>query len=195
VAGVLALVLVGAVAYKVLAGVHMPARPDTSLGTTDAAAPFAGSSLGPAPDISKMTPEERFVRLNDRIMRAGDQGDTSTVINFTPMALEAYAQLPVPTVDDRYHAAILRAQVGDFVGALSLADTIAKAAPGDLFAPIIRGTVAEFQGDATMRDAAFKDFLAHYAAETRKARPEYTDHKPLLDAFKQAADSGLAAKR
>lgn len=190
VAGALALGLVGMVAWRVLAGVAMPAKPDTGLagaGTGLSAGP--GIPVGQAPDISNMTPKERFARLNDRVMQAAQQGDTSTVINFTPMALGAYAQLPAPDIDDRYHAAILHAQVGDFVPALSLADTIAKLAPGNLFAPLVRGTVADFQGDASGRIAAFKDFQRHYAAEIQKSRPEYKDHRALIDDFKRAADS------
>ncbi|MFI5234965.1 MAG: hypothetical protein ACHQXA_04585 [Gemmatimonadales bacterium] len=196
VAGALALLLVGVVIYKVLGGVNMPARPDASLANGGVGGLSAGPGVptGRAPDISNMTPKERFARLNDHVMQAAERSDTATVVNFTPMALGAYAQLPSPDVDDRYHAAILRAQIGDAVGALSLADTIARTAPGNLFAPIVRGTVAEFQGDTKARTAAFTDFLRHYDAESKKSRPEYLDHKPLIDAFKLAADSAMRAK-
>lgn len=191
VAGVLALGLVGMVAWRVLGGVAMPPRPDTGLAGNEGLSAGPGVPTGRAPDISKMSPKERFARLNDRVMEAAQRGDTSTVINFTPMALGAYAQLPAPDVDDRYHAAILHAQIGDFVAALSLADTIAQEAPGDLFAPIVRGTVAEFQGDATARLAAFKDFTRHYQGEITKDRVEYRDHRPLIDDFKRSADSAV----
>lgn len=191
VAGAVALGLVGMVAWRVLAGVAMPARPDTGLanGATPGLSAGAGIPVGQAPDISNMTPTERFDRLNDKVMQAAQQGDTSTVINFTPMALGAYAQLPAPGVDDRYHAAILHAQVGDFAPALALADTIAKVAPNDLFAPLIRGTVADFQGSANGRVAAFKEFQRNYVAEIQKGRPEYQQHRALLEDFKRQADS------
>lgn len=191
VAGVLAVGLIGMVAWRVLAGVSMPARPDTGLanGATPGLSAGPGIPVGQAPDISKMTPNERFVRLNDKVMQAAQQGDTATVINFTPMAIGAYAQLPTPNIDDRYHAAILHAQVGDFAPALALADTIAKLAPGDLFAPLVRGTVADFQGNPSGRIAAFKDFQRHYPAEIGKSRPEYQQHRALLDDFKREADS------
>ncbi|MGH7592057.1 MAG: hypothetical protein ACREL2_11540, partial [Gemmatimonadales bacterium] len=182
---------IGMVAWRVLAGVSMPARPDTGLanGATPGLSAGPGVPVGQAPDISNMTPNERFVRLNDKVMQAAQQGDTATVINFTPMALGAYAQLPTPDIDDRYHAAILHAQVGDFAPALALADTIAKLAPDNLFAPLVRGTVADFQGNTSGRIAAFKDFQGHYAGEIRKSRPEYQEHRALLDDFKREADS------
>lgn len=189
VAGALALGLVGMVVWRVLSGVSMPAPPDTGLAANGGLSAGPGVPAGRAPDISKMSPKERFARLNDRVMQAAQQGDTSTVVNFTPMALGAYAQLPTPDIDDRYHAAILHAQIGDFVPALSLADTIAREAPGNLFASIVRGTVAEFQGDATGRVAAFEEFERHYPAEIVKSRPEYQEHRPLIDDFKRSADS------
>lgn len=191
VAAVLALGLIGMVAWRVLAGVSMPARPDTGLagGGTPGLSAGPGIPVGQAPDISKMTPSERFDRLNDKVMQAAQQGDTSTVINFTPMAIGAYAQLPTPDIDDRYHAAILHAQIGDFAPALALADTIAKLAPNDLFVPLIQGTVADFQGSAAGRIAAFKAFQRNYAAEIQKPRPEYQQHRALLEDFKRQADS------
>src|SRR2546423_1717293 len=53
----------------------------------------AGVAAGPAPDISQMSPRERFDRLFNRIMQAAQQGDSAQVQRFTPMALGAYAQL------------------------------------------------------------------------------------------------------
>lgn len=192
VAAALALLLVGVVVWKVIGGVGMPARPDTGLatgGNSTGLSAGPGVPLGRAPDISRMTPEERFARLNDKVMQAAQDGDTSTVINFTPMALGAYAQLPAPNIDARYHAAILHAQIGDFAPALALADTIEREAPGNLFGYLIRGTVADFSGDAAGRRAAYTEFVRRFATEMKKARPEYTDHRALLEEFRATADS------
>src|SRR5690606_10768792 len=96
---------------------------------------------GQAPDISALSPEERFLRLNNRVMTAASQRDSATVVNFTPMALGAYAQLPAPTLDDRYHAAVLNAQVGQFDEALALTDTMLDAVPNHLLARVVQGDV------------------------------------------------------
>ena len=198
VAGALALLLIGAVIWKVVGGVAMPARPDTGLaagGNPSGLSAGAGVPVGRAPDISNLSPQERFARLNDRVMQAAQSGDTTTVVNFTPMALGAYAQLPAPDIDARYHAAILRAQIGDFAPASALADTILREAPGDLFGYLVRGTVAEFSGDAAGQKAAYVEFVKRYDAELKKNRPEYADHRPLLQEFKATADSARAARR
>jgi hypothetical protein len=148
-----------------------------------------GAAAGAAPDISQMSPRERFDRLFNRVMQAAEQGDSAQVERFTPMALGAYAQLDSVDIDARYHAAILRIQSGDPAGALALADTILTQSPGHLFGYLIRGTAAAARGDTAARTRAERDFLAHYDAEMKANRPEYLEHRPALDAFKHQADS------
>lgn len=142
---------------------------------------------GRAPDISQMSPVERFTRLHDRIMQAVDRGDSTTVLNFTPMALGAYAQLDTIDVDLRYHAAVLHTQVGDYPPALALADTILSVSPGNLFGYMVRATVAELQGDSAALATARRDFLAGWDRQIVQRRPEYVDHRTLLDAFRAEA--------
>ena len=78
-------------------------------------------------------------------------------------------------------------QVGDFAGALALADTILARTPGHLFGYIVRGTAAGFQGDSAAARRAARDFLSHYAAEIEAGRLEYREHEPALEEFKQQA--------
>ena len=134
-----------------------------------------------------MSPRERFDRLFDRIVRAAEAGDSATVVNFTPMALGAYQQLDTINADARYHAAVLRTQVGDFAGALALADTIEANHPGHLFGYMIRGGVAQVQNDTTRLRAAERDFQTHYDSEMKAGRTEYAEHGPAIDAFRQMA--------
>jgi Double zinc ribbon len=193
VAGVLCVILVGAIIFKVARGAPAPVAPDmanTGASSGEASSPArAGGAPGAAPDISQMSPRERFDRLFNRIMQAAEQGDSAQVERFTPMALGAYAQLDSIDIDARYHAAVLRIQSGDLAGALALADTIQAESPGHLFSYLIRGTAAEARGDAAARARAARDFLAHYDAEMKANRPEYLEHRPALDEFKHQADS------
>jgi hypothetical protein len=156
-----------------------------------AAAPFAQGATGPAPDISSMSPRERFDRLFNRIMQAAQNGDEQTVTNFSPMALAAYGMLDSVDADARYHAALIRMHSGDIPGASALADSILLAHPGHLFGYMIRGTVARFQKNQQLVDRNYAEFLAHYDAELKAKRPEYADHRPALEEFQRAA---LAAK-
>lgn len=169
-----------------------PAPVIPSMGNVgNAGAPGAASLAGPAPDISQMSPTERFTRLNDRVMVAATNGDSTTVITFTPMALAAYAQLDTVTVDSRYHAAVLHAQVGELDQALALADTIQAGAPRNLFGYVIRGTIAELRRDVPSAAEAYRGFLDAFDAEVATSRPEYQDHRDILNQFRSSAQAIL----
>ena len=154
----------------------------------------ASGLSGSAPDISKMSPEERFDRLFDRVVRAGENGDTLTVQQFSPMALGAYAMLDSANSDLRFHAALVHLAVGDLAPALALADTILAQTPGHLFGFVIRGEVAERQNQAAALTQSYRDFLAHYDAELRTGRAEYAEHKPILDDFRVRASASTGAR-
>lgn len=143
-----------------------------------------GPAMGPAPDISSMTPRERFDRLFNRIMQAAEAGDSAQVVRFTPMALGAYTQLDTIDADARYHAAVLRLQTGDLAGARALADTILRQHPGHLLGYVVLGSAAELAGDSAAAERARRDFASHYAAESAAGRPEYRDHAPVIEEFK-----------
>jgi hypothetical protein len=154
----------------------------------DAAPVAPGGDGGAPPDLATMTPRERFDRLYRRVMGAAESGDTATTARFAPMALVAYSQLDTVDADARYHAAVLQLHVrGDTTAALRLADTVLAANPHHLFGFLIRGTVARLAGEARPLDAAYDGFLAAWDAEIKAARPEYRDHRPMLDQFHQAA--------
>lgn len=142
------------------------------------------SPAGTPPDISSMSPAERFNRLYDRVMRAAAAGDSAQARQFTPMAILAYGMLDSVTADLRYHAAVLYAESGQDAAALALADTILAQNPNHLFGYLVRGEVADRRRDAATAAAARKDFMAHYQAEIGRAdRPEYSEHKPVIDEY------------
>ena len=190
VAGALCVLLVGGIVYKVSSSASQPAAPDmANAGAVGGDRGVAQPGTGPAPDISALTPQERFDRLFNRIMQAAERGDSAEVERFTPMALGAYQQLDTHDTDARYHAAVLHLQVGDFAPALALADSILTESPGHLFGYLIRGTVARLQNNPAALAQAERDFLAHYARETGAKRVEYLEHQPALDEFKKQAES------
>ena len=109
------------------------------------AAPLSGGAAaaeGPAgtpPDISNMSPKERYDRLYNRVMRAAETGDQATVAQFTPMTVMAYQQLDSIDADARFHMAMLLLHTGQVPGAVAEADSILKFSPGHLFGYMIRG--------------------------------------------------------
>jgi len=195
VAGTVCVLLVAGIAYKVSSDASGPTAPDMANVGSSAGAAAGAAPAGPAPDISAMTPRERFDRLYNRIMQASERGDSGQVERFTPMALGAYAQLDSANVDARYHAAVLHLQVGDFPAARALADTILAESPGHLFGFIVRGEVAKFQGDSRTRVQAQRDFLTHYAAEMGAKRVEYLEHQPVVDEFRREAETAVKSEK
>lgn len=184
IAGLLCLVLVAGIAYSVTSADSGPVAPDMAN-----AGSSGGLPPGAAPDISQMSPGERFDRLFNRVMQAAERADTLEVQRFTPMALGAYGQLDSINVDARYHAAVLRLQMGDFGGARALADTILADSPGHLFGYLVRGTVAQLQQDRPALARARRDFLTHYDEGMRANRVEYLEHRPVIDEFKGEAEA------
>lgn len=178
VAGTVIILTVALILWRVTRDPSPPA-------TTAAATPAA--TQGGVPDISQMTPMERFIRLNDRIMMAAGQGDTATVRTFLPMALSAYDQLPAVDTDARYHAALLQAEARNFDAARALADTILAEQPDNLIGLALLGTLGELTGDATLRADAQRRFLAAWDREIGRPNQEYVDHREVLDAFRAGA--------
>ena len=146
--------------------------------------PLSGATATAAPDISSLTPRERFDRLFNRVMAAAENGDSAEVGRFLPMARMAYEQLPALDPDARYHMAMLHLQGGAPAAALAQADTIDRTAPKHLFAPLIREAEAVQRGDGAAAAAARQAFLAAYDAEIALERPEYGDHRGALERFR-----------
>jgi hypothetical protein len=179
---------VGGIAYQVSSAA--PGRVIPDMANPGAAPDQSGLEAGRAPDISRMSPRERFDRLFNRIMQAAERGDSTEVRRFTPMALGAYAQLDSRDIDARYHAAVIHLGVSDFAPAFALADTILQESPGHLFGYIVRGTAAGLQNNHAAQSRAERDFLTHYAAEMATKRVEYLEHQPVIEDFKVKAENG-----
>lgn len=159
-----------------------PAGPSSGLGGARVA--------GTLPDLSQMSPRERFDRLYNRVMQASEAGDTAEVAQFTPMALTAYAALDQVDADARYHAAMLRLHTGDPRGARALGDSILAAQPRHLFGYLIQGALARWDGNSADLAIVHRDFLGAYDAEIAAGRPEYRDHQQALDRFREQARTG-----
>lgn len=181
VGGVLVLAIV--FALGVLVGVARRSPASAAVEGPPTVAPAA------APDISDLSPRERFDRLYDRVMRASSSGDNATMTQFAPMAISAYGMLDSVDLDARYDVAVIKLHVGDMAGARALADTIIRAAPTHLFGYMLRATVARFAGDSAKARQATATFARNYEAELRRGRPEYEKHKTSIEAFKAQVDA------
>jgi hypothetical protein len=181
IAAALVAVLVAAIVARVQRGAPAPTVPDMA---NPGAAAAAGPPAGAAPDISQMSPRERFDRLFNRVVAAAERADTTEVLRFAPMALAAYEQLDTRDADARYHAAVLMLETGQIDEASALADTILASAPGHLFGLLLRASVAERRGNAAALRRAREEFARRYDAEIASAKPEYREHRAALEAFR-----------
>ena len=156
-----------------------------------AAAPVGAE--GAPPDISRMTPRERFNRLYNRVMQAAQAGDEATVTRFTPMALSAYEMLDTVDADARYHLALIKVHTGDAESSRALGDTILARDPGHLLGYVVLGTSARWRKDDAALGRAYRDFLSRYDAEMKAGRPEYAEHRFSIEEFRRAAETARSA--
>ena len=145
------------------------------------------AETGTPPDISQLSPKERFDRLYNRVMQAAQSGDQATMSRFMPMALGAYEMLDSADADARYHAALLRVHNGDVQGSRALGDSILAAQPGHLLGYVVLGTTARWAKDDAALAKAYRGFLDHYDDEMKAKRPEYEDHRASIDGFRRDA--------
>ena len=147
----------------------------------------SGETGAVAPDISQLSPKERFDRLYNRVMQAAQSGDQATMSRFMPMALGAYEMLDSVDADARYHAALLRVHNGDVEGSRALGDSILTGQPGHLLGYVVLGTTARWRKDDAALTEAYREFLGHYDAEMKVGRPEYREHGASIEGFRREA--------
>jgi hypothetical protein len=177
-AGVLVMTTRGSAPEPAPAVAVVPGSP-----TTPSAASGPAAAADTTPDLSSMTPRERFDRLFDRVMRASEGGDTATVTQFAPMALAAFAMLGPPDADARFHAGLIHLAAGDAPGAMEMASAIAAQQPRHLFGILLKGRIAEVTQDPDALAAAHRAFREAYASEAAAQRPEYPGHQAIIDRF------------
>ena len=185
IAAALVVVLVGTIVARVQRGAPGPAVPDMANSGAEGA---SGSPAGRPPDISQMSPRERFDRLFNRVVAAAERADTTEVLRFSPMALAAYEQLETKDADARYHAGLVMLETGQVDEASALADTILAQSPGHLFGLQLRANVAERRGDSARARQARAEFVKRYDAELASGKAEYGEHRAALEAFRKSSE-------
>lgn len=178
-----ALVLIAVAGVGYLVGRGTPAPTVASMGNAGNA---TATPQARAPDITAMSPRQRFDRLFQRI---AESQSSDTIMMFAPMALGAYLQLDQVDADARFHAATIHLIVGEMGPAKALADTIAADHPNHLFAHLIRGEAAKQENDSVGLARSYVGFLGAYDAEMKAGRKEYLEHQPWLDEFRSRAQA------
>jgi hypothetical protein len=146
---------------------------DPNAGTTAPADPTGGERPVRAPDISAMSPEERALRLFNRVVSLAEQGKRDSVQFFAPMALMSFQSLPSPTTLQRFELGRIAelAEVKEI--ATAQADTILKSSSTHLLGLALASTAARLRGDAKAQAEYDKRLLAAAPSERAKQLQEY----------------------
>ncbi len=149
--------------------------------------PNAGERPVRAPDISSMSPDERALRLFNRVVSLAEQGKRDSVQFFAPMALMSFQSLPTPTLLQRFELGRI-AELADVKEiATAQADTILQASPTHLLGLTLASTAARMRGDAKAQADFDRRLLAAADAERAKNLQEYSVTQIDLDsAFARA---------
>ena len=168
--------------------------------TPPPAAPFSppGGALsfpGNPPDLSTMSPREAADRLFNRVMTASENGNTAEMLQFAPMALQAYKNLGTLDNDARYHVALIHLAAGDVKSARAVVDKLLQAAPNHLLGIMMEFKLAEKNGNKDAAARAYKKFLAAYDAERAKNLMEYQEHQTGIEHFHDVALASMSGNK
>jgi len=135
---------------------------------------------GPAIDLSTMTPQQAADRLFNRVMAAEERADSQEVMQFAPMALEAYRLVQQPDADVHYHMGLISLALGDTEETRKQLQQIRRYSPNHLLGLHLEFRLAE-RGDAEVSPSdILKRFAAVYEAEIKSGNREYDAHRRTI---------------
>jgi hypothetical protein len=154
----------------------LPADPNAS--ATD---PNAAERPMRAPDISAMSPDERALRLFNRVVSLAEQGKRDSVQFFSPMALMSFQSLPSPTALQRFELGRIAelADLKDIVTAQ--ADTLLKASPTHLLGLALASIGAGMKKQYDKQAEFDRRLIAASKAERARNLQEYQVTQVDLD--------------
>lgn len=193
-----------------------PAVAEAPVAAPQGSGPFAGggdpaaggAAAGPAPaerpvrapDISAMSPDERALRLFNRVVSLAEQGKKDSVRFFSPMALMAFQSLPTPTMLQRFELGRVAqlVEVPEIVAAQG--DTILQTSSTHLLGLALASVAAGMKESYNAQAGFDRRLLNAAATERAKNLPEYEVTKNDIDAAITRARTNIgggsgAAKR
>jgi hypothetical protein len=120
-----------------------------------------------------MSPDERALRLFNRVVSLAEQGKRDSVQFFAPMALMSFQSLPAPTLLQRFELGRI-AELADVKEIASAqADTILKASPTHLLGLSLSSIAAGMRGDTKAQMEFDRRLIAAATSERAKNLSEY----------------------
>lgn len=182
--------IAAAAAIVVVLILLIPERADRA-GPIQMRDPDAGAAMGPGPSGFTGDPRTDADRLFNRVMGAAEDGRQAEVDQFMPMALQAYRMVPALDHDGLFHLAILHETAGQYDLARSTAEEILQDVPRHVLGLGVAGSAAAASGDTGAARDYFRRLLDGYDAEAGAPRPEYIDHRIMVDEYRRMAESFL----
>jgi hypothetical protein len=191
--------------FAMAAGRGFNARPSSTVDGSANALPQAGlddrgaatddQSAGVrAPDISKLSPQERADRLYNRVMLLASEGKIDSVQFFAPMAVQSYLLLQPLNADQRYDLGRIAEVTGALPLAKAQADTILLQNPNHLLGLILEARLAVIAADTTQLHAYERRLIGAQKSELGKKRDEYDRHQDDITTALQQARKSLGIK-
>lgn len=151
-------------------------------------APPSGA-LGPAPnvDLGSMTPREAADRLYSRIAVALSTQDSTEVLNFLPMALDAYEIARPLDTDGLFHLALLQRVDLDFEASLATAREGLEMDPDHLLHLSAAAEASRELGRLDEARGYYVRLLEVWEVESVRDLEDYEEHAPLLPVIRQDA--------
>lgn len=186
VAGILLMGLLAVAAFSIFSSGDGSSSPGT---------PPPGA-LGPAPnvDLASMTPREAADRLYGRIAVALSAQDTTEILGFLPMALDAYEIARPLDTDGLFHLALLQRVALDFEASLATAIEGLEMDPDHLLHLSAAAEASRELG--RMEDTAdyYRRLLQAWDAEAQRELVDYEEHARLLPVIRQDAQEFLEGR-
>ena len=157
------------------------AAPPTAGPFARSADPNAAERPVRAPDISAMSPDERALRLFNRVVSLAEQGKRDSVQFFAPMALMSFQSLPSPTPLQRFELGRIAELAAVKEIATAQADTILKASPTHLLGLTLASTAAGMRKDYDKQADYDRRLIASARSERARNLPEYQVTQVDLD--------------
>lgn len=154
----------------------------------------AAPAAVPTVDLSQMSPRQRADELFNRVMGASEAGDTLTVGQFMPMALQAYEAARPLDADGLFHLGLLHRIAGAYDTSLAVALEMLEAEPNHILALEVAGEAAAAMGDDAAAAAYFQRILDSYDTEIGRPLPEYEGHSNFFPIARSAAVEFLAGR-
>lgn len=175
--------IIGIAVVGTLAGLIYVASENNVAAPTTTSLDSPPPRAAPSVDLSSMSPREAADRLFNRVMMAEEQGNKQEVMQFLPMALQAYDRLEIMDADAHYHIGLIHAAAGDFGKVRKQAETLTQLSPGHLLGLILEYDAAEQSGDRAAAAKVAAAFSATYVSEIKTGKPEYEAHRNTIDKF------------